>query len=307
MDPLGLAYALGAYLSWGLVVPVHFRWLAALSPETILAQRVMWSGVFVAGLILVLRRRLANPFPLRARHGLLVVSALLIAFNWLLYLVAIASGRMLDASLGYFINPLVSVALGAMVLGERLRPLQGVAVGIAVLGVAVAVAIAGRLPVLSLGLAVSFALYALVRKVVGVDGIVGFCAETALLLPAALVYLALGPASPLPDAATLALTMLTGVTTALPLIWFAEAARRLTLATLGLMQYLAPTLLMGLSVLVYGERLETDRIVLFGLIWLGLALYAADSWRAARARSTPRSGSDLRGEGGEAAAGGGAR
>ena len=296
-DPLGLIYALGAYLSWGFVVPVHFRLLAALSPETILAQRVLWSGVFVAGMILALRRRLANPFPLRPRHGLLAVSALLIAVNWLLYLVAIASGRMLDASLGYFINPLVSVALGAGLLGERLRPLQGVAVGIAVLGVAVAVVMAGRLPVLSLGLAVSFALYGLVRKVVGVDGTVGFCAETALLLPAAGLYLALGPATPLPDARTLALTMLTGVTTALPLIWFAEAARRLTLATLGLMQYLAPTCLLGLSVFVYGERLETDRIVLFCLIWVGLALYAADSWRAAR----PPSG----GEGAAAAARGG--
>ncbi|MEH3120267.1 MAG: EamA family transporter RarD [Methylorubrum populi] len=276
---MGLAYALAAYLSWGLVVPVHFRLLAGLPAETILAQRVAWSALFVVGLIALLRKRLANPFPLRPRHALLVVSAGLIAFNWLLYLVAVTTGHMLDASLGYFINPLVSVLLGALVLGERLRPVQAAAVAIVVLGVVVAVVMAGRLPLLSLGLAATFALYGLVRKLVGVDGTVGFCAETFLLLPAALGYLAFA-APPVPDdARTWALLALTGVTTALPLIWFAAAATRLTLATLGLMQYVAPSCLMGLSTLVYGETLTPDRIVLFALIWLALAFYAFDAIR----------------------------
>ncbi|SFK35471.1 EamA family transporter RarD [Methylorubrum salsuginis] len=281
---MGLLYALAAYLSWGLVVPVHFRLLAGIPAETILAQRIAWSALFVTGLIALLRHRLANPFPLRPRHALLVVSAGLIAFNWLLYLRAVESGHLLDASLGYYINPLVSVALGALVLGERLRPLQAMAVGIAVLGVVVAVVMAGRLPLLSLGLAVSFALYGLTRKIVGVDGTVGFCAETFLLLPAALGYLWLA-AAPVPnDAATWSLLALTGVTTALPLIWFAAAATRLTLATLGLMQYLAPTCLMLLSTLAYGETLSEDRIVLFALIWIALVLYAADALRQNRQR-----------------------
>ncbi len=176
------------------------------------------------------------------------------------------------------------MALGALVFGERLRPLQAVAVGIAVLGVVIAVVMAGRLPLLSLGLAVSFALYGLTRKIVGVDGTVGFCAETFLLLPAALGYLLLA-APPVPsDARTWSLLALTGVTTALPLIWFAAAATRLTLATLGLMQYLAPTCLMLLSTLAYGETLSEDRIVLFALIWIALVLYATDALRQNRQR-----------------------
>ena len=281
---MGLIYALAAYLSWGLVVPVHFRLLAGIPAETILAQRIAWSALFVTGLIALLRHRLANPFPLRPRHALLAVSAGLIAFNWLLYLRAVETGHLLDASLGYYINPLVSVALGALVLGERLRPLQTVAVAIAVLGVLIAVVMAGRLPLLSLGLAVSFALYGLTRKIVGVDGTVGFCAETFLLLPAALGYLLLA-APPVPnDATTWSLLALTGVTTALPLIWFAAAATRLTLATLGLMQYLAPTCLMLLSTLAYGETLSEDRIVLFALIWIALVLYATDALRQSRQR-----------------------
>ncbi|MFG5119178.1 EamA family transporter RarD [Methylorubrum sp. POS3] len=285
---MGLLYALAAYFSWGLVVPVHFRLLAGIPAETILAQRIGWSALFVTGLIALLRRRLANPFPLRPRHALLVVSAGLIAFNWLLYLRAVETGHMLDASLGYYINPLVSVALGALVLGERLRPLQGVAVAIAVLGVVIAVLMAGRLPLLSLGLAVSFALYGLTRKIVGVDGTVGFCAETFLLLPAALAYLLLA-APPVPsDARTWSLLALTGVTTALPLIWFAAAATRLTLATLGLLQYLAPTCLMLLSTLAYGETLSDDRIVLFALIWIALILYATDALRHSKRERTMR-------------------
>lgn len=281
---MGLLYALAAYLSWGLVVPVHFRLLAGIPAETILAQRIAWSALFVTGLIALMRHRLANPFPLRPRHALLAVSAGLIAFNWLLYLRAVETGHLLDASLGYYINPLVSVALGALVFGERLRPLQAVAVGIAVLGVVIAVVMAGRLPLLSLGLAVSFALYGLTRKLVGVDGTVGFCAETFLLLPAALGYLLLA-AAPVPnDATTWSLLALTGVTTALPLIWFAAAATRLTLATLGLMQYLAPTCLMLLSTLAYGETLSEDRIVLFALIWIALILYATDALRHSRQR-----------------------
>ncbi len=285
---MGLVYALGAYLSWGLVVPVHFRLLDGVPAGSILAHRIVWASLVVVGLLALLRRRLRNPFPLRPRHGLIAVSAGLIGVNWLLYLSAVQSGHMLDASLGYFINPLMSVALGALVLGERLRPVQGVAVGLAAAGVVLAVVLAGQLPWLSLSLAATFSLYGLVRKVVGVDAMIGFAAETFLLLPAAGLYLLLA-APPVVDgdATRLALLLLTGATTALPLIWFAAAAQRLTLSTLGLMQYLSPSCLLVLSVLVYGERPETHRLVLFGLIWLALVLYAADAFRAARRVRTP--------------------
>lgn len=282
-DTLGLVYALGAYLSWGLVVPVHFRLLSGFSPSHILAVRILWSCLFSVLLVLAWRRRVRSPFPLRPRHGLLVVSAGLIGVNWLLYLQAVNGGHLLDASLGYYINPLVSVALGAAVLGERLRPLQLGAVAIAAAGVALAVAWAGALPVVAFELAVSFALYGLVRKVVGIDPAVGFLAETLILTPAALVWVLLAPEPALPsDPGNFILLALTGVTTALPLIWFAAAAERLRLATLGLLQYLAPTCLLGLSVFAYGERVAPHAIAMFGLIWLALALYAFDLLRAGR-------------------------
>lgn len=280
---MGLIYALGAYLSWGLVVPVHFKLLGAVPSASILAHRIVWSSLLVAGLLVALRKRVRSPFPLRPRHGLLVLSAGLIAVNWLIYLWTVNSGHMLEASLGYFINPLVSVALGRLVLGERLRPVQAAAVGLAALAVVLAVILAGSLPWVALSLAVSFSLYGLLRKLIGVDAMVGFCAESVILLPIALLHLAFfAPPVVEGDPLRWTLLLLTGVTTALPLIWFAAAAQRLTLATLGLMQYLAPTCLLILSVFVYGEAIEPHRVVLFGLIWLALAVYAADSLRAAR-------------------------
>ena len=286
---MGLIYALLASLTWGLVVPVHFRLLKELPPGSVLAHRVVWSALFVCVLLLVLRKRLRSPLPLRPRHGLLAVSATLIATNWLLYVIAVANNRILDASLGYFITPLVGVALGRLVLGERLRPVQAAAVGIVVLGVVLAVVMAGRLPVLSLGIAVSFAFYGLVRKVVGIDAMLGFAGETFVLLLPALGYIAFAPGmEPPPDGHLLVLLALTGATTALPLIWYAAAAQRLTLASLGLVQYVAPTCLMLLSVFVFGETLTLDRIVLFSLIWLALVLYAGDSFRAARAAQRSR-------------------
>ncbi|WP_128564548.1 EamA family transporter RarD [Methylobacterium crusticola] len=284
---MGLIYALGAYLSWGLVVPVHFRLLDAVSPWAIVAHRIAWSSLFVA--LLILGLRLASPgrgrarFVLHKRHGFLVLSAVIIAFNWSLYLWAVQHGQMLEASLGYFINPLVSVALGALVLGERLRPLQVGAVSLAGVGVGLAVLAAGTLPWVALTLAVTFAAYALIRKLVPIDPVLGFCAETFVLLPAALLYLGLGPDAAAPDPRQWALLVLTGVTTSVPLIWFAAAAARLKLSTLGLLQYLAPTCLLGLSVLVYGEALPPARILVFALIWIGLALYAFDAVRPGRA------------------------
>ncbi|ACL59813.1 EamA family transporter RarD [Methylobacterium nodulans] len=287
---MGLIYALGAYLSWGLLVPVHFRLLDGVSPWMILAHRILWSSLFVVLLLWLLRRRRARFVPDR-RHALLGLSALLIGVNWSLYLWAVQNGRMLDASLGYFINPLVAVALGALVLGERLRPLQAAAVGLAALGVGVALAAAGTLPWVALALAVTFALYALIRKLVPIDPILGFCAETFLLLPAALAYLAIlapdGAALSALDGRTTVLLVLTGLTTSVPLIWFAAAAARLKLSTLGLMQYLAPSCLLGLSVIVYGETLEPARAIVFGLTWIALALYAVDAVRLSRGPAKP--------------------
>ena len=281
---MGLVYALAAYLSWGLVVPLHFRLLGGFSPWYILAERIVWSAAFAGLLALAWRKRLRLPIPLMPRHGLLVLSALFIGANWLLYLMAIDRGHLLDASLGYYINPLMNVAFGRVILGERLRPVQAVAIGIAALGVLVAVLWAGDLPLMSLALATSFALYGLTRKIVAVDSLVGFLAETLLLLPIAVGWLILTPEPFLPaDPHKLGLLLLTGLTTALPLIWFAAAAVRLRLTTLGLLQYVAPTCLLLLSLLVFGETVEPHRAAMFGLIWLGLALYTLDALRGRRA------------------------
>ena len=285
---MGLVYALAAYLTWGLVVPVHFRLLSAFSPNHILTERIVWSSLFAGALALAWRKRLRWPLPLRPRHGLLLLSAAMIGVNWLLYLHAIDRGHLLDASLGYYINPLVSVALGRVVLGERLRPVQAVAVGIAAAGVALALAWAGDLPLTSLSLAVTFALYGLARKVAAVDPLIGFLAETLLLLPAAVAWLAVSPEPFLPpDPGSLGLLVLTGVTTALPLIWFAAAAVRLRLTTLGLTQYVAPTCLLLLSVMAYGEHVEPHRAMMFALIWVALALYTVDALRARRSLAAP--------------------
>lgn len=280
---MGLVYALAAYLSWGLLVPLHFRLLGGFSPWYILAERIVWSTLFAGLLALAWRKRLRFPTPLTRKHLLLVLSAMFIGANWLLYLMAIDRGHLLDASLGYYINPLMNVALGRIILGERLRPVQAVAIGIAAAGVLVAVLWAGDLPLMSLSLAISFALYGLTRKIVAVDSLVGFLAETLLLLPIAVGWLILTPEPFLPaDPHKLGLIMLTGLTTALPLIWFAAAAVRLRLTTLGLLQYVAPTCLLILSVLVFGETVEPHRAAMFGLIWLGLALYTVDALRGRR-------------------------
>ncbi|MGX7705611.1 EamA family transporter RarD [Methylobacterium sp. Gmos1] len=287
---MGLIYALGAFLSWGLVVPVHFRLLDGVPAWGILAHRIVWSSLFIALLLGALRlMRRAPRFALQRRHGFLLLSALLIAGNWSLYLWAVQNGRMLDASLGYFINPLVNVTLGALVLRETLRPLQLAAVALAGTGVVAAVVAAGTLPWIALALAISFAIYGLIRKLVPIDPILGLGAETFALLPLALAYLSLAPAPPGQDTAQWLLLMLTGVTTALPLMWFAAAASRLKLSTLGLLQYLSPSCLLLLSVLVYGESLPPSRALVFGLIWAGLALYALDAARP-RPVSAPRPG-----------------
>jgi chloramphenicol-sensitive protein RarD len=286
---VGLVYALGAYLSWGLLVPIHFRLLGHFSPSHILAERVVWSTLFAGCLLVAWHNRVRFPQPLTRKHALLVVSAGLIGANWLLYLIAIDRGHLLDASLGYYINPLMNVALGRIVLGEKLRPVQVVAIGIATAGVAVAVGWAGDLPVMSLALAASFAFYSLIRKLVAVDALVGFLAETLVLLPLAVAWLITAPEPFLPGSSRdLILLMLTGITTALPLIWFAAAARRLRLVTLGLLQYVAPTCLLLLSVLAYGEQVEPHRAVMFALIWLGLALYTADALRSRRIEAKAR-------------------
>jgi chloramphenicol-sensitive protein RarD len=281
---LGVVLGLGAYLTWGFL-PLYMKAVASVPAPDILAHRVIWSLLLLVGVVAVMRRW--QPLAALARDprtlGLLGLTALLIGVNWLTYIWAVNAGHVLETSLGYFINPLVNVALGVFVLRERLRPAQVGAVGLAATGVIILAIAQGSLPWISLALAFSFSLYGLIRKMAPADPLTGLLAETALLAPLSLIYLAtLGAGSFGKSASIDALLIFSGLATALPLLLFAAAGKRLRYATLGLLQYLAPTIQFLLAVLLFKEPLSGAHLITFACIWGGLAIYAADAVRAAR-------------------------
>jgi chloramphenicol-sensitive protein RarD len=283
----GLLAAFGAYGLWGLL-PLFFRLLHHVDPVEIVTQRVLWSLLLILTL-LALRRGLP-PFIAALRDRRLVLSlagsALMIGINWLTYVWAVNDGHVVAASLGYFLNPLVSVTLGVLVLKERLRRPQMLAIAVASVGVAILAASALTTLWISLALAFSFAFYGLLRKMTPVAPMTGLGVETLLLTPLAIAYLfwelGHGGVGFGQDAPTTALLIISGAVTTVPLVLFAMAAQRLPMATLGLMQYLAPTLQFLCGVLLFGERLSAGQMASFGLIWLGLLLFASDGIATAR-------------------------
>lgn len=288
----GAGYALGAFGLWG-AFPLYFKAVAAVPAPEVLAHRVVWSVFWVALLLFAVRQWPAVRAALGRRRtlGMLTLSSLLIAGNWLIFIWAVAHDRVLEASLGYFITPLVSVLLGRLVLAERLDRLQWLAVALAALGVAWTLVGLGALPWVSLGLAATFGSYGLARKVIDVGAIPGLFVETLVIGPLALAWLlwlgwhgagAFGAGGLGFDL----LLVAAGLVTATPLILFAQAARRLRLASVGLFQYIVPTAQMLLAVLVFGEAFTPEHAVTFGLIWAGLALYTASAWRG-RGGPTP--------------------
>lgn len=278
----GLIHGLGAYLIWGFL-PVLFKLLEPVSAGEIVAQRIVWSLLFVGVLIAFggrmshLRAALRQPVTLRY----MALSAALIATNWLVFIWAILNHHLLEASLGYFLNPLVNVALGVLLLKERLGRAQGVAVALAAIGVVVLGIGAGKGLWISITLAMSFGLYGLVRKVAPVEATEGLSIETLLLLPFALAWLAwLAITSGVAFGDSMGLNLLliiSGPATAVPLLLFAVAARRMRYTTLGLLQYIAPTINFLLAVFAYGEALTMPHIICFALIWAGLAIYSASA------------------------------
>ncbi len=283
----GLAYALGAFLSWG-IAPVFFKAVKVVPAFEIACHRALWSMLFLGALV-VLNRRWSQLRLLFAQKKLMLVcatTAALIAGNWLLFIWAINAGRMLEASLGYFMNPLVNVVLGVVFLKESLNQRQAIAVALATVGVLFLVLEHGQVPVVSLTLAVSFGLYGLLRKKFHVDPILGLLVETALLTPLALAYVlwkaALGEgAFGTINSSITWLLIASGVVTAVPLVWFIEGAQRLRLSTLGLMQYIAPTGQFLLAVLVYDEQFTRTHAITFVCIWVSLAVYSLDAlWTA---------------------------
>lgn len=282
----GLLYGLGAYGSWGLF-PAFFPLLKPAGAFEVLAHRIVWTLLFMVAL-LVLTRRLRDLRSLRGRTwGLLVGASALISINWGIYIYAVNNGNVVDAALGYFINPLVSVALGVVLFGERLGRAQLTALVIALTAVVVLAVTAGALPVISLVLAASFGCYGAVKKVVPVDPRISVAVESAVAAPFALGYLAvLGAAGTSTftghGAGHVVLLLLCGPITALPLLLFAGAAQRLPLVTLGLLQYLTPALQMAWGVFVGHEPMPAGRWAGFLLIWLALAVFTGDAVRRSR-------------------------
>jgi chloramphenicol-sensitive protein RarD len=282
---VGVLYALGAFGTWGLVVPIHFKLLASVPAPTILAHRIVWASLLVLMLLLALRRAHDLVEALRSpRIAWLGVSSVLVGANWLIFIWAVNTGQLVQTSLGYFINPLVSVALGVLVLGEMLRPLQIWACVIAAAGVLVLVVFAGTVPWVALTLAFCFGFYGLIRKSLPFKPLVGFCIECLVLLPIALGYLFMvtdgSRLFPNHQWIVAVLLVTTGLTTAAPLIWFAAAAQRLQLSTVGLLQFLSPICSLALGTLVYGEPFTPAEVVAFTAIWIALALYSADALTA---------------------------
>lgn len=292
----GLLYGIGAYGIWGLL-PLYFLVLLPATALEIVANRVVWSLLFCAVLLTVLRswRRFGSAFRDRTVIWPLTAAAVLIALNWYIYTLAATTGHVIEASLGYFINPLVSVLLGVLILKERLRPLQWVAVGIAAAAVVVLTVAYGTVPWLALGLAFSFGLYGFVKKQVGskVDAVVGLSVETAVLTPVALAVMAW-----LMSAGTATITTegtghfwlmaASGIITATPLILFSASAARLPLSSIGMLQYMTPLVQFVLALTVLGEQMALERWIGFILIWVALGVLSADVLRGLGRRGKAR-------------------
>ena len=280
---LGVILALAAYFIWG-IAPAYFKVIWFVPADEILTHRIIWSFFFMIALISVSRQwsQVKQLLHTPKKILLLAVSAVLVGGNWLLFIWSVNNRHLLEASLGYFINPLVNILLGMVFLGERFRRMQWLAVILAASGVLVQLWAFGSLPIISLGLAFSFAFYGLLRKKIAVDAQTGMLVETLWLLPVAAIWL-FGIA----DSATSHMTqnswslnlllMAAGVVTTVPLLCFTGAAMRLRLSTLGFFQYIGPTLMFLLAVTFYDEHPGADKMVTFGFIWVALAIFVMDA------------------------------
>lgn len=280
----GIGFGLLAYGIWGFF-PLFFRQLSHISPMDVLSNRAVWACVFV-GLLLTLRGswgKVLAVFRTPRQFAMLALAALLVGSNWLMFLWAVAHEQVVASSLGYFLTPLVNVLLGLIVLKEKLNRLEWISVGLAVAGLANEVISLGSLPWVSLFLAATFGTYGLVRKQVPVDALPGLWLETLAMLPVCAIY-ALWMAQSghmvfvAQDTSTAAWLVGAGIITALPLMAFAAATQRLDLATVGMLMYINPTMQFATAIWIFGEPLQTARLVSFGLIWLGLGFFSVSMW-----------------------------
>ncbi len=280
----GIAYGVSAYMLWGCF-PLFFALFDGVPVYEILVHRIVWSCVFLTLLITLMRRwaPVVNALAHPRRLGRVAGCAVLIALNWGVYIYSVETHHVLQASLGYFLTPLINVALGMLILRERMARLQGVAVALAVVGILVQLVLLGTIPWIAVILALSFGTYGLLRKQVLLDGLSGLFVETLLLLPLALLALAAMAQLELShftqDARTLMLLLASGVFTAVPLLAFAGAARRLRLATLGFLMYINPSMQFLIAVFVFKEAISSVQLASFALIWLAQLLYSWSAWR----------------------------
>ncbi|WP_133408127.1 EamA family transporter RarD [Parashewanella tropica] len=278
----GIALAVCAYVLWG-IAPIYFKLLESVPATEILLHRVIWSFVFMIVLMSFIGgfSQFRQLFRKPKKLLVLACTSVLIAFNWLLFIWAVNNEHMLDASLGYFINPLFNVVLGMLFLGERLRKLQWVAVTLAVIGVVIQLISFGSIPIVSIALASSFAIYGLVRKKANVDAKTGLLVETALLLPVVIGYVFYQFA--VHDVAfmdhpldTNFILLMAGIVTSVPLLCFAGAAIRIPLSMLGFFQYIGPSLMFILATFLYHEPFTAEKATTFGFIWLALIIFVSD-------------------------------
>jgi len=276
----GVYFALAANIFWG-IVPIYFKWIDHVSPLEILAHRIVWALILLI-CILAYTGDLKELRGSIARLPTLFLTAMLLMINWLVFIYAIVNQNITETSLGYFINPLVSVFLAVLFLQERLRRMQWVAIVIATAGIAIQLILFGHMPWLALGLAFSFGFYGLLRKNLGLHAIAGLAIEILIVAPFALAYIAwiahrqtmnFGD-----DIDIDLLLMLGGFVTSFPLLCFAAAVTRLPLSVIGMLQYIAPTISLMIALLVYNEEFGTDRLVTFGCIWVALMLFTAEAW-----------------------------
>ncbi len=280
----GLIVGLVCYLLWGFL-PLLFHALQDVGAVTIVADRTI-ASLFVVGAILLLRNRMSevaaalrDPQTLRS----MVISSVLLAANWLIFVWAVEQNQVLEASFGYFINPLVNVAIGMVLLGERQNPWQWTAIGVAILAIVIQAIGVGRFPWIAVSLALTFGFYGYFRKTAKVGSASGLFVETLILTPLAIAYLAYtfirdGGVGLHADPYHFLLLLLTGPATAAPLLMFAYAVQRLRLTTIGMLQYLSPSIAFLLAITAFGEPINPVRLLSFGLIWLSLAIYSADSF-----------------------------
>lgn len=293
-EKAGFFAALAAFASWGLL-PLFWKQLEDVPALETLCHRIVWSLVFVFAVLVVQKRLREIPEIIRQPRiaGLLVLSGIAVGVNWLIFIWAVNVERVLEVSLGYYINPLMTIFLGFIFFRDKLRPIQWLAIGIAAAGLAYQLALFGKLPLAGLGLATSFAFYGLIRKVTPVGAIPGLFVETLVLAIPALVYLLFlssnGEGAFLTGSVRRDFFLVaTGAATSIPLFCFAYGARRLRLVSVGIIQYISPTITFFLGAFLYGEPLTMTQIITFSCVWTAVVLYTAESVMAARRSVPPR-------------------